>query len=513
MQDIIYFDWLVLGAVCLLTALFAVWVASPAASGGQGSSSRFLGAGDTDPVFLFDDMVLIGQSTAARPILKSCSDPTNWAGIRGALDHSFPGIPEAPEFLRENGPLTLMGTGRSRNSEAHCEWIDGVARIHLRQTRTQPDAVCGTELQNLRMAMDAAPYPIWRETANGEVTWCNQAYDDLRHKIYSDSGRTGDPLFPKLSHPVVAGRKSRMSIVLPDGEQKLWFDVSTVESDEGKLGYAVDINAVVDAEIAQRNFVQTLAKTFAQLSIGLAIFDRNRQLALFNPALVDLTALQADFLSSRPTLFNFFDRLRDRRVMPEPKNYNSWRQQISDLVEAAADGRYQETWSLPSGSVYSVSGRPHPDGAVAFLFEDITAEITLTRRFRSELELGQAIFDQLDQAIAVFAADGALSFSNEAYHDLWDMDPDSSFAQVTVVDACKVWQEKSAPTVVWGRINDFIRLRDNRTAWSDTVSLRDEGVLTCAVAPIQNGATMVSFTRVPQGKNAAVLPPVLSSPD
>ncbi|NDW60289.1 diguanylate cyclase, partial [Yangia sp. PrR004] len=82
-------------------------------------------------------------------------------------------------------------------------------------------------------------------------------------------------------------------------------------------------------------------------------------------------------------------------------------------------GRYQETWSLPSGSVYSVSGRPHPDGAIAFLFEDITAEITLTRQFRSELELGQSILDHIDDAFAVFGTDGSMVYSNTAYHTMW----------------------------------------------------------------------------------------------
>ncbi len=131
--------------------------------------------------------------------------------------------------------------------------------------------------------------------------------------------------------------------------------------------HAIDINAVISAEIAQRNFVQTLAKTFAQLSTGLAIFDRNSQLALFNPALVDLSALPIEFLSARPDLLSFFDRLCDSRVMPEPKNYNSWRQEIADVIAAATDGSYQETWSLDTGQTYRVSGRPHPDGAIAFL--------------------------------------------------------------------------------------------------------------------------------------------------
>jgi PAS domain-containing protein len=57
----------------------------------------------------------------------------------------------------------------------------------------------------------------------------------------------------------------------------------------------VDVTEIVRAQQAQKNFVQTLTKTFATLSIGLAIFDRNRQLMLFNPALIDLTALPPIF--------------------------------------------------------------------------------------------------------------------------------------------------------------------------------------------------------------------------
>ena len=69
----------------------------------------------------------------------------------------------------------------------------------------------------------------------------------------------------------------------------------------------------------QRDFVQTLTKTFAQLSVGLAIFDADRRPVLFNPALGDLSLLPADFLIARPTLFSFLDRLRDNRMIPEPK--------------------------------------------------------------------------------------------------------------------------------------------------------------------------------------------------
>jgi hypothetical protein len=40
-----------------------------------------------------------------------------------------------------------------------------------------------------------------------------------------------------------------------------------------------------------------------------------------------------------------------------------------------------------------VTGRPHPNGAIAFLFEDISQEVSLTRRFRTDLDLDRGILD------------------------------------------------------------------------------------------------------------------------
>ncbi len=172
---------------------------------------------------------------------------------------------------------------------------------------------------------------------------------------------------------------------------------------------------LVKTEDAQRDFVQTLAKTFAQLSTSLAIFNRDRQLALFNPALVDLTGLSVSFLSPRPTIDSFFDALRENRRMPEPKNYKTWRHRMADLISAAETGQFEETWSLETGQTYRVTGRPHPDGAIAFLLEDISTEVLLTRNFRAELEMGQSLVDTFDDALAVFSHAGVLTFSNKAY--------------------------------------------------------------------------------------------------
>ncbi|PCJ09744.1 MAG: diguanylate cyclase [Rhodobacteraceae bacterium] len=494
MQNIVSIEWLVLATLCAATAAVAVWWLSPA-PGPKGMEHDLLtGDSRTDAVFLFDDANLIGWSTGARKFIGDTAEGFSWTTLRDQLARSYPGLPQSPGFLKDVGPLVLSGTASAESHEAHCEWIDGITRVQLRRSATEAkDKALDDELTTLRAAVHQAPYPVWLQSEEDEVTWSNLAYDNLSQKLRGRNIDFADPLFSDLSEPMASGKAERISIPLPDSKKKLWYNISTTETEAGWLCHAVDINAVVDAEVAQRNFVQTLAKTFAQLSIGLAIFDRNRQLVLFNPVLIDLTALPANFLSSRPNLLSFFDRLRDQRMMPEPKNYTSWRHQMAELLEAAAEGRYQETWSLPSGSVYSVSGRPHPDGAVAFLFEDITAEITLTRQFRSELEMGQSIMDQMEEAIAVFANDGTMTFSNKAYHDLWQMDPDASFAKVSVVDACRVWQDMCAATPTWGELRDFVAGRKNREQWWTHVQLRNGTPLICKVSAVQTGATMVTF--------------------
>lgn len=105
--------------------------------------------------------------------------------------------------------------------------------------------------------------------------------------------------------------------------------------------------------------------------------------------------------------------------MPEPKNYATWREKLAILVAAATEGTYTEIWNLPTGATFRISGRPHPDGALAFLFEDITAEVSMSRRFTAELELHRELLNNLDGAIAIFSISGELYHQNEAHAHLW----------------------------------------------------------------------------------------------
>ena len=252
---------------------------------------------------------------------------------------------------------------------------------------------------------------------------------------------------------------------------------------------------MVHAEEAQQNFVQTLSKTFANLTTGLAIFDRDRRLALFNPALIDLSDLTAEFLSSRPNLFEFFDKLREQQIMPEPKNYDDWRERMAKLVAAASDDRFRETWNFPDGQTYDVTGRPYPDGAIAFLFNDITAEVSLTRGFRTELETMQSLIDTFEDAVAVFNQQGILTVCNTAYKTAWNVDPDTSLETANILEATQDWKAAFHPNPVWPEIRDFVTRTSERASWDTDLRSKDGRDVTCRVDPICYGATLIRFSR------------------
>ncbi|MDR9484687.1 MAG: PAS-domain containing protein [Sediminimonas sp.] len=498
-----------LGTVAIggCTAIVAFWLTSWRERRAGTGRRALLKRDENATCFLFDDTTLLDSTPPAAALFASVpgGNDNDWARLRRALAPRFPSFPGAPDAVRAAGHLDIPTSTLAAHAHVTAEWHDGVIRVCLMdECADAPLSSVGrhhlqileSEMTTLQQAVQNTPYPVWQVSNAGTVTWANRAYRTLADRLGVDDQAQPNTITPLFDLPDQdADTSTCQRVSLTAGDQVHWFDVSSTRVNGGHMHYATDVNAVVNAEIAQRNFVQTLAKTFAQLSTGLAIFDRSRRLALFNPALTNLTGLSAEFLSARPDLLTMFDQMRELQMMPEPRNYATWREEISDVIAAASDGRYQETWSLPSGLTYRVTGRPHPDGAIAFLFEDISAEVASTRRYRAQLELGQSMMNHLDQAVAVFSPSGVLDFCNAPYRDLWATDPDSSFAEMTLTDCITLWRQKCGATPAWTRMQAYFSNPGATTDWRGEVRLASGDMLACHVAPLSHGATMVAFRR------------------
>ncbi|MFE3835815.1 PAS-domain containing protein [Pseudogemmobacter sonorensis] len=461
-------------------------------------------------VLIFDGDRLLDATPPAHALIDGTIDSgVEIGGPRlralSRLEPIFPGLAARLEGLPSEGRFVLCSReDLSPPLILRAEWLGGLTRLTLIDSDSEqilggPDGAAEVaardELCALRQTLAEAPMPIWRENAEGEVIWANSPYLRLALERLEPGQDLTWPL------PDVFGQIAGETAPLRRRVGTHWYEVTGIASAPGLIFYAQPADPLVRAETSLHDFMQTLTKTFAQLPIGLAIFDGRRVLQMFNPALIDLSGLGTEFLISRPTLPMLLDAMRERNMLPEQRDYRSWRRQIVEMEEAAASGLYEDTWTLPSGQTWRVSGRPHPNGALAFMIEDISTEMTRTRRYRADLELGQAVIDAISDAVVVFAQDGAVAMSNLAATRLWG--PEGASGLMPARGESQVighWRRMTAPTLLWGDLSAYIGSFGPREPWEGEARMTDGRALECRVSPMPHGSTLVSF-RLSGGRN------------
>ena len=240
-------------------------------------------------------------------------------------------------------------------------------------------------------AVELHPHPIWITSHDRQVTWGNKAFKSSETDFVAT-----------CKHWLTIGQTDGRIQTHSGAGQVCWYDITTQQQDHETPWFTSPVDGEIRAEAARREFMQTMSKTFAHLSTGLAIFDRKRALIHFNPALLDITGLDFETLSLKPDLASFLDKLRGTGFLPKPKNYHDWRDQLAKLESAAEQGSYR------------VSGKPLPDGAIAFLLEDAHA-----RETRAELCLLENALNAVTTPHVIFDGLGAYVRSNPAFQSIW----------------------------------------------------------------------------------------------
>ncbi len=452
--------------------------------------------------------------------------------------------------------------GRPEAGEARLELTSaGPARREIARLRGML-AVLASDRDQASEALEAAPLLAWRRSPAGAVIWGNALYRRIA-AAEEAHGSDAAPL-PELHHDGGEARGSRP----PEGRRSVfdartgerrWYELAELPaSDGGALGYGIDAAAAVHAEGALRRFVETLTETFAHLAIGLAIFDRETRLGLFNPAFASLMRLDPAWLAGRPSLSDVIERLRADRRLPDHEDFQLWRATMLDLFRT--DGVHDrpestEVWHLPGEVQIRVVARPHPQGAVAFLFEDVSETARLERRFSTETETRRAVMDRLEEGVVAFGPDGVARFVNPAFAAIWrrrDVPGPASAAAgpaargdrpgerrgdrgdggpgdrleglldglldagledalaagqggadpLRLPRALELFRARSDAGAVWDRLAEFFGAPTERAAWSEEVSLLDGRRLRVRVAALPDGSVLATFTDVTDATRA-----------
>jgi PAS domain-containing protein len=191
----------------------------------------------------------------------------------------------------------------------------------------------------------------------------------------------------------------------------------------GVAGFGVDIDELEQARSSTRRFAEAQRAMLDRLSAGVAQFTAERTLAFCNLPFRRLFAMRNEWLADRPEFDRVLERMREAGRVPEVRDFPNWKADRRGWFNAGEDA-IEEHWHLPGGTHLRVLAQPLPDGGLLLVFEDRTEEVQLASARDTLLRVRTATFDNLFEALGVFAADGRLQLWNNRFREIWRFEHD-----------------------------------------------------------------------------------------
>ncbi|HEX8378964.1 MAG TPA: ATP-binding protein, partial [Allosphingosinicella sp.] len=205
------------------------------------------------------------------------------------------------------------------------------------------------------------------------------------------------------------------------GERRMMRVVEVPLGESGVAGYAIDVEDREQARSELARFVHAQRDMLDRLSAGVAQFARDRGLIFSNQPFARLFALRPDFLADRPEFNRLLDAMRETGHLPEVRDYPEWKKEHDRWFTGGLTAE-EEDWLLPGGRHLRVVAQPLPDGGLLLIFEDRTEQLRLASARDTLLRVRTATFDNLFEAVGVFASDGRLHLWNNRFRELWEFE-------------------------------------------------------------------------------------------
>ena len=299
-------------------------------------------------------------------------------------------------------------------------------------------------LEALSRLIELAPFPMWHRGPDLSLSMVNSAYvaaveaEDAAAvvaqgiELIEDAGSQTSVFASGEAHE----RKEAVHRTVPvtiAGERRMMHIVEVPLGNNAVAGYAIDVEDQEEARAELERFGRAQRDMLDRLSAGVAQFARDRSLAFFNQPFARLFSLTADFLADRPEFDRVIDAMREAGNLPEVRNFPEWKNEHRAWFTSGLSAD-EEDWLLPGGKHLRVVAQPLPDGGLLLIFEDRTEQIQLASARDTLLRVRSATFDNLFEAIGVFASDGRLNLWNNRFVELWGFE-EEQLAKHPRVDA------------------------------------------------------------------------------
>ena len=367
----------------------------------------------------------------------------------------------------------------------------------LKQTEAALDA-----LTNL---IEAAPFPMWYRGPDLSLGLVNSAFVEAvegrnaADVIARSSELVGDSDEAKAAaHSALESGKpvSQRQAAIVRGERRMLEIVNVPLPTGAVAGFALDVQDLDDARAELARYVQSQSELADRMSAGTAQFDSERSLSFFNKPFAAMAKLDPEWLSEGPEFDRVLERMRETARVPETRDFPSWKSERRAWFTSAEE-LIEEDWMLPGGDHWRVVAQPLPDGGLRVFLEDRTEQARLASARDTLLRARSATFDNLFEAISVFASDGRLYLWNRRFSQVWELDEEWLAEHPRVDELVPAIARKLVNPTTAAQIREMVRRTTNdRQPANGRISLTDGRHFEFAAVPLPDGNALFTLVDV-----------------
>lgn len=413
--------------------------------------------------------------------------------VEGFDPSSADTLSKAVRQLRRNGRgfgLELLHTATGRRIEARgvrateradttpvdMVWMsdvtEGVAAV---DALTRENEKLKETSRLLEGTLDGLTSPVWLRDDDLSLIYCNAAYvKAVDAESATDVASRGRELAPRTSvrevralaaaarasgvtrsaafHMVVEGSRRLLEVtenpVSAGGKLESVSSSNTTSSGDAEqsrslfgdgsglmtAGIAYDITRQEELETRLRRETASHAEVLERLGTAIAVFAADQRLAFRNTAFAQLWGLDPEWLRGGPLYGDILEALRDQRRLPEVADFPAFKEMELERFHSLIDP-LEDVLHLPDGGTLRRVIAPHPMGGLLTTYEDVTDTLAMERSYNTLIAVQRETIDNLNQAIAVFSADGQLQLANPAFLNMWTLPPEIIEEQVSIAHA------------------------------------------------------------------------------
>ena len=190
------------------------------------------------------------------------------------------------------------------------------------------------------------------------------------------------------------------------------------------------------------------------------------------------------------------ERMREKQRLPEVRDFPAWKDERRDWFTSAEEV-IEEEWMLAGGDHLRVVAQPLPDGGLRLFLEDRTEQVRLASARDTLLRVRAATFDNLFEAISVFASDGRLYLWNRRFLEDWELDEEWLATHPRVDELVPAMARKLVNPTAAAQIREMVRQTTNeRQSASGRISMTDGRHFEFAAVPLPDGNALFTMVDV-----------------